>query len=332
MAEILAGEFKVNDTNENSRGGTERLTRELAEKLGKETLEDFQIVSSRVRDLAADKIRIFWAHDLPGDPESNFLKDKNLMNRFHLYVFVSNWQMQGYMQQYGIPWSKCVVIRNAIDPIPEHVKPDPKDGINIIYHTTPHRGLNILTAVFDKLCEKHDNINLDVYSSFNLYGWGERDEQYKPVFDKLEEMPRATSHGAVDHATVREALQKSHIFAYPSIWPETSCLSLMEAMSARNMCIHSNYAALPETAACWTEMYQMHEDQSGHANIMYNMLDGVITNYDNLKTRADSQASYANIFYTWEARLNEWRAVLEMLKANIKDRSIPKEQFNYSTN
>jgi len=117
MAEIRDGEFVRNETNENSMGGTERMTMELANRVDSDLLKDFQIVSSRVRDLQEDKIRVFWSHDLPGDPESEFLKDKNKQSQFHKFVFVSNWQMQGYMQAYGIPWSKCVVLRNAIDPI-----------------------------------------------------------------------------------------------------------------------------------------------------------------------------------------------------------------------
>ena len=31
--------------------------------------------------------------------------------------------------------------------------------------------------------QEYNNIELDVYSSFKIYGWEERDEQYKEVFD-----------------------------------------------------------------------------------------------------------------------------------------------------
>lgn len=331
MAQIIGGEFQLNETNQNSMGGTERLTQTLAERLGKDVLADFQIVSSRVRELDEDKIRIFWAHDLPGDPESEFLKNKNKFSQFHLYVFVSNWQMQAYLQQYQIPWSKCVVLQNAIDPIEKHDKPDHNEQLNLIYHTTPHRGLNIAAAVFDKLAEKHKNLHLDVYSSFKIYGWEERDEPYSEVFKRIDNHPQATNHGTVPNSEIREALKKSHIFGYPCVWPETSCMSLMEAMSARNLCVHSNFAALPETSANWTNTYQFQEDQSQHASAFYSMMDGIITNYDSFVTRTESAASYANIFYGWEQRLNEWRALLAMLKDGIEDRSFPKPAFHYST-
>ena len=60
-------------------------------------------------------------------------------------------------------------MKNAIDPIPYAEKP--KDRINLIYHTTPHRGLNIAVAAMKELAKLHgDKIHLDVYSSFEAYG------------------------------------------------------------------------------------------------------------------------------------------------------------------
>ena len=331
MAEIRDGVFVRNETNENSMGGTERMTMELAERVNKDLLKECQIVSSRVRELQEDKVRIFWAHDLPGDPESEFLKDKDEQEKFHKFVFVSNWQMQGYMQAYGIPWSKCVVLHNAIDPIEEHEKPDTKDGVNIVYTPTPHRGLQILIPVFQALCEKHDNIHLDVFSSFKLYGWEQRDEQFKDLFDKMDEHPHITNHGTVDNSVIRDTLKKSHIFAYPSIWAETSCLCLMEAMSAGLICIHSNYAALPETAANWNQMYQLHEDVNQHAGIFYNILDNAVTKAKENYQPNSSASSYSNVFYGWERRTHEWNAMLTSLIENTKDRSIQGKMFRYGT-
>ena len=330
MAEIRDGVYVVNETNEQSNGGTEILTRELAARADPELLKECQIISSRIRsDLQNDKIRIFWAHDLPNDPESHFLKDKNMQDKFHLFVFVSNWQMQAYIDAYQLPWSKCVVLLNAIDPIEEHEKP--KDVINLTYYSTPHRGLNILVPVFAKLAEKYDNIHLNVYSSFELYGWKQRDNDFLQLFDMINGHAHMTNHGTVGNHEIRSMLKESHILAYPSIWPETSCLCLMEAMSAGLVCVHSNYAALPETAANWTQMYQLHEDHAKHAGMFYNMLDSAIANYNEpvMQSRIAPMQSYANVFYTWEGRINQWNALLRSLIASVTDRSAPQEMFNY---
>jgi glycosyltransferase involved in cell wall biosynthesis len=333
MAEILNGKLVRNETNENAMGGTEILATKLSEVIDEDLLKEFQIVSSRVRELHDDKIRIFWAHDLPGDPESEFLKDKNNHDKFHKFVFVSNWQMMGYINRYQIPWSKCIVIHNAIEPIPEHTKPDPKEQVNLIYFSTPHRGLQLLVPVFNELCKKHDNIHLDVYSSFELYGWGQRDEPFKELFNAMEKNPKITSHGSVSNDEIREALQKAHILAYPSIWQETSCLTLMESMSAGLTCVHSNLGALFETASNWTMMYQYNEDPNQHAQHFYHMLDIAINNVSNLTMNSitESSKTYADVFYSWTRQKEEWNALLGSMLHNIKDRSIPSEKFNYNT-
>jgi UDP-glucose:(glucosyl)LPS alpha-1,2-glucosyltransferase len=332
MAEILNGEFIRNETNEKSMGGTEVLTMRLAERLDKEILDGVQIVSSRVRELQDDVIRIFWAHDLPGDPESEFIGTQHGQDKFHRFVFVSNWQMQGYIQRYNLPPSKCVVLRNFIDPIDEVEKTD--DRINLIYHTTPHRGLNILAPVFDKLCEKYDNIYLDVYSSFALYGWDVRDQDFKQVFETLEKNPRVTNHGTKSNDDIRAALQKSHIFAYPTTWKETSCLCLIEAMSAKNVCVHSNIGGIFETASHWTNMYQYQEDVQQHAAAFYNMLDLTIENYQQMYLNTGPSKVYTDAFYSWENRKSEWTALLGSLKHMVVDKSLPVDEgpmFNYKT-
>lgn len=331
MAEIINGEFIRNETNMKSMGGTERMTMELAERIDKELLKEFQIVSSRVKTpLNKDKIRIFWAHDLPGDPESEFIRNVNIRDQFHKYVFVSNWQMQQYIQQYDLPWSKCVVMHNAITPIEPHEKPSTEEGIRIVYTPTPHRGLNILLPVFESLAKKHENIHLDVFSSFGLYGWDQRDEDYKNLFDAIDAHPNMTNHGTVDNEVICDHLKKSHIFAYPSIWPETSCLCLMEAMSAGLLCVHSNYAALYETAGHWTHMYQYHEDVNRHAGLFHNVLDIAISNYSRMADRTGPMQGYINAFHNWDSRAAEWTSLLNALKHQIEDRSFPAEVFKYS--
>lgn len=315
-----------------ANGGTELMQRGLASKLNSELLNQVQIVASRVRDLDESKIRIWWAHDLPGDPESEFLKNGG-WKKFHKLVFVSNWQMQAYINHYNIPWSHCCVIKNAIEPFPEHQKPD--GPIRLIYFSTPHRGLQLLVPVFSKLAETNKDIVLDVFSSFELYGWGDRDESFKPLFDACREHPQINYHGSVSNDEIREALKQSHILAYPNIWPETSCLVLIESMAAGLDCVHPNYAALPETAANWTLMYQWNENPEAHANQFYYALQHAIdiNRTEEMVMKLKSQATYTNLFYGWNARINEWESLITSL-LNMP-RAIPedsKEYFTYRVN
>lgn len=325
--------FDVNEISAKSRGGTELMREGLEARLDSQLLEQFQIIPSRVRDLKEDKIRVLWLHDLPGDPESEHLKDGG-HEKFHALVFVSNWQCHQYIGYYNIPWSKCIVIENAITPIDQETITKPTDKVKLIYHTTPHRGLELLVPVFEKLCEKHDNIELDVYSSFKIYGWDERDQQFEKLFDKCREHPKINYHGTVPNEEVRKALAESHIFAYPSIWTETSCLSLMEAMSARCVCVHPNLGALYETASGATMMYQWNPVKHEHANAFYLALDMAISNINRPGT--EYMTNFArlsvDVRFNWEAVVPEWNGLLQALSngfPTVESRKFPSPTFQY---
>jgi UDP-glucose:(glucosyl)LPS alpha-1,2-glucosyltransferase len=109
--------MEKNELNKNARGGTELMQERLHSSIPKELLDQFQIIPSRVRDLDPDKKKILWLHDLPNDPESAHLADADLRKRFDKIVCVSDWQMQLYNLISGVPYSECVVIKNAIYPI-----------------------------------------------------------------------------------------------------------------------------------------------------------------------------------------------------------------------
>lgn len=315
VGESTPRKIETNELNVKARGGTELMQERLANSLPADFLNKFQIIPSRVRQIDPDKKAILWLHDLPNDPESQHLKDANLRKRFSKIVAVSDWQMQLYNIILGVPYSECIVLKNAIVPI--DIRDKKYDGtVRIIYHTTPHRGLELLVPVFEKLCERHDNIQLDVFSSFSIYGWEQRDEPYKALFERCKAHPKINYHGAVSNERIREELKKSHIFAYPSIWPETSCLAAIEAMSAKNVVVCPNYAALPETCANYANMYQWSEDHNQHATRFMAMLDITIEQIKEKgpdKFHLDLQKQYFDIQYNWEVRAEQWQALLTSL-------------------
>ena len=318
----------TDELSANAMGGSEIMKYGLRDRLGEAFIEPYQIIMSRARELDPTKHRIFWLQDLPEDPESEHLKDEG-WRKYHKIVYNSNWQMARYQAKYNIPFSRSTVLLNAIDPIQVNIGARQTKTIKLIYTSTPHRGLEILVPVFAKLCEKYDNIELDVFSSFKIYGWGQRDEQYKDLFEACKNHPKINYHGSVPNTVIREALCDAHIFAYPSIWLETSCIALMEAMSAGLLCVHPNYGALPETAANWTNMYNWHEDLNTHAQIFYNVLDVSIQSIiDGTQlNKLVHQMNYVDAFYSWKPRLVEWTSLLESVKHMPVEIEQPKKEM-----
>jgi glycosyltransferase involved in cell wall biosynthesis len=271
---IYKGEVIETELSKNSKGGTEMMRKRLLDNVDKELLKGYAIHLSRPREIYDDVKNILWCHDLAEDPENKILANGG-WQKFHHLVFVTAWQRDQYIAYFGIPYSKCSVIRNATE---KRYEPKEKDTstIRFIYHTTPHRGLQLLYPIFDALSQQFDNIHLDVYSSFHIYGWGQRDEPYNQLFAKIHEHPNMKYHGSVPNKQVLEALDHAHVFLYPNIWKETSCISLIEAIKSQVICIHPNYGALTETAGQATIMYDYNEDPTIHANVAYSVAKGLI--------------------------------------------------------
>ncbi|TDY25209.1 glycosyl transferase family 1 [Paraburkholderia sp. BL6665CI2N2] len=308
--------METNELSARALGGTEAMLAALHARLDPELARHFQIIPSRARQLAADRKRIFWLHDTPSEEEAKFLASPDNLARFDGLVCVSHYQACLYNLIPQVPYRKMVVLQNAIEPFGAY-RPRRGATIRLIYHTTPHRGLEILVPVFEHLAKVHPDIELDVFSSFNIYGWAQRDEPYRQLFDRCRAHPRIRYHGAQPNHVVRETLRDCDIFAYPSIWPETSCVAAIEALSSGCLVICPAYGALPETCANFASLYPFTEDRQSHAERFCLALDAAIRA---VKRRAHEDATarsfqvdYFNRFYSWDRRITEWNAYLRGL-------------------
>ena len=315
----------VNELNKHANGGTELITRRLYDLLEPEELDGIQIITSRVRELDPDAIRLYHLHDFPEDPEASHLKDASSRDRFDRLIFVSNWQYQLYQSVLGLPMSlQSRVIENGVDPIPFTKKSDPRTSpIKLIYTSTPHRGLEILVPVFEALSTAFDNIELHVFSSFDIYGWPERNIPYEPLFERCRQHPKIHYHGFQPQEVVRKAYEEAHIFAYPSIWPETSCRCLIEAMMAGCICVHPNFAALPDTSGGLTDWYDMDADKNAHAQAFYFQLAQIIHalqstdvwQSDGFTNRRALTSSVATMRFGWPNVIRKWKTLIAEVKS-----------------
>lgn len=327
--------FEENEISVNSQGGTESVKRGLAERLDPELIKDFQIICSRVRKIEEDKIRVYWLHDLPEDPETSHLQDHNSRRRFHKTVFCGNWQYSRYQNVLGIPYSiDDIVIETPIDPLPSVKKEF--DKIRLVYTSTPQRGLQILVPVFEELAKKYPNIHLDVFSSFKIYGWEEADKQYEPIYERIRKHPQMTYHGFAPNETVKEHLLKAHIHAYPSIWLECNSRSVIEAMSGGLLCVHPNFGGLVDTSGGLNFMYQGDENINTHANIFYSALDDAINKVqkEEVQNYLRLIKMYADSRYAWPKIVSQWSDLLLALKdqyPTVESRKIPSEKLIYNT-
>ena len=305
-----------------AQGGTELMAEALKLRLPDVLLKRFHIVKSRLTSASLSKTKpnIVWMHDLPQDPASAPLSKKKFRDTIAKFVFVSDWQKTAYESYFGkIFTNKAIVLKNAIEPFGksrQELSPDGK--LRLIYHTTPHRGLDILMHVFPRIyLAFKGKVLLDVYSSFSIYGWPQRDVPYEPLFKQCRQHPGCTYHGAVPNNEIRQALRLAHIYAYPSTWMETSCISAIEALSAGVTVVTSSLAALPETVGSFGFVYEYTQDKASHAVAFEKALTTVIATYWDKQSRhvRRVQQVYASKIFGWgssgfSGRADDWLRML----------------------
>jgi UDP-glucose:(glucosyl)LPS alpha-1,2-glucosyltransferase len=271
-------------------------------------------------NFSVEKANIHWQHQYHDQPSVLPIRDKNIQNRLDATVFVSYHQKHLYEQYHDFPKEKSVVIKNAIWPFEKVEKP--KGKINLIYTSTPFRGLNILLAAFALILHRRPDlrelVNLDVFSSMDLYGYP--DEQYSPMYEFAKQHPNINYHGVIRQEDLRPYLLNSHIFAYPCIFEETSCISAIEAMAAGAIPVVSDIGALPETCGDFgiyyspvsTDMYNNHRHNDHVAQYAY-LLEYMICEYLNNPPHdmIDRMTSHYNYFYNWEYRIQEWKGLFD---------------------
>ena len=151
-----------------SFGGSENQLRMLLKKLPDESFKNINLILNNAQHelIDKDKINVLWMHHFVNQEESKNLGSKDFVDKLDWIVFNSNWNFEKYVYQYKVPENKSVVIKNAIEEIDFVEKP--KNKINLIYHTTPWRGLANLLNIFKKL--NLEDVELNVCSSVTIYG------------------------------------------------------------------------------------------------------------------------------------------------------------------
>lgn len=235
----------------NNLGGTEVATKWFHKNVLSEmkNLKDFRCISIPGRphllhEVFEGKKNILWLHLTPDQVDDNglnVLKNTEFIETIHKIIVISNFHKKKTVAELGIDPSLVHVIEYPID---DSITFDMSKFKNvkkpkIIHGSQAIRGLEILLRVVDDFDE---DFELNIYNDFYP-------EQYDtPALDKMLKDKRITFYGKTPRVTVLDALSKSHIHAYPSIFDETSCLIQAEAMLAGNLCVYSNFGVLPETS------------------------------------------------------------------------------------
>ena len=307
---------KVNDDQtrpvsfNDSFGGSENQLRLLLKYLPDESFKNINLILNNANHdlIEKDKINILWMHHFVNQKEAQNLGSKDFVQKLDYIVFNSNWNFENHIYQFKIPKNKSVVIKNAIEKIDFEEKP--KDKINLIYHTTPWRGLALLLNVFKNLNLK--NVELNVCSSTIIYGKkfdSVLGKTYESIFNECKNTKNVNYFGFLDNKKIIQMLKKMHIFSYPSIWPETSCIAAIESMAAGCEVVTTNLGALSETCSSFGTFVNFDRNfdnlEKKYSEVLLNSIKNFWSNEN--QDKLILQSKRINATYSWNVRSVEWK-------------------------
>ena len=299
------------------RGGTELQFEYLKKYVDKDLLDQVQICTSVPEKipLSKDKINILWQKNSYDQGNlAPWFQDKSNHNKYDWYVFNSHWNYEKFRYFFDIPTDKSLVIKNGVDDIKPRDLDKKKDKIKLLFHPTPWRGLNVMLAAMQYI--KNPNIELDVYSSCEVYGEEFKkanDEHYQGLYDQAKELPNVNYIGYKPNEYIKEHLHEYDIFAYPNIWEETFCISAVEAMAAVLYIITTDHGALYETCAEFSTYIPY---QKSYTNLAKNFAYAIEASAKKLyepgvKKHLKMQIDYTNQYYSWVKQSNAWTIFLK---------------------
>ena len=293
-----------------SFGGSENQLRLLLKYLPDESFKNINLILNNANHdlIEKDRINILWMHHFVNQKEAQNLGSKDFVDKLDWIVFNSNWNFEKHVYQFKVPESKSVVIKNAIEKIDFQEKP--KDKINLIYHTTPWRGLVHLLKVFKNLNLK--NVELNICSSTKIYGKKFDDnlgKTYVNIFNECKNTKNVNYFGFIDNKKIIKLLKKMHIFTHPSIWPETSCIAAIESMAAGCEVVTTNLGALYETCSPFGTFVNFDRNFDNLEKRYSKVLSSSIKNYwsDGNQNKLKLQRETINATYSWDIRSVEWK-------------------------
>ena len=291
-------------------GGSENQLRLLLKYLPDEEFKNINLVlnNTDLKLLENDKINILWMQHFVNQEEAKNLGSKTYVDKLDFIVFNSHWNFEKFVYQFKVPENKCAVIKNAIEKIEHEEKP--KDKINLIYHTTPWRGLALLLKVFNNL--NIENVELNVCSSTTIYGKKFHDiygKKYEDLFNECQNTKNVNYLGFLPNEKIIKLLKKMHIYSYPSIWTETSCISAIESMGAGCEVVTTNLGALYETCSPFGTFVGFDRNFNNLEKKYSKLLYKTIKNYwsDKNQEKLKLQRETINSIYSWDVRSNEWK-------------------------
>lgn len=289
---------------------------------------NFPQFGPEIKQVLGKRTKLILWNQLADDQEAvACLKQKKYRKVFDGYVFVGNWQMDWHVKKFSVDPDKSIVLRNGISPkfeglfgISDDILKHKDKPPSLIYTSAPFRGLELLINLFPIIRKKVPGTTLKVFSSMKTYQTPADKEKkdYGALYDKCRNTRGIEYHASIPQGRLAKVLFKASVFAYPNIFPETSCIAAMEAMAAGCLIVSSESGGLPETTAGFASLIEIDGNLQKYSQDFIDQTVNSLRQFKNgdkeIKNKLFSQVAFVNRDYTWTKRAISWNDWLKSLK------------------
>jgi len=239
---FIIGTFEDKKNNINYEGiydGIEYIDYKYFSEFALSYVIDYLIISRFTSNLVYyDNIKnvYLWIHDVLPTIDSKSKCVQYHKEKFKYIIAISEWQKQNTVKTLNIPSNKIKVSRNAIYTSRFINKNIEKIPYRFIYSSYPDRGLVYLIEIIPKIKEK--------YPETTLYLFVKKDLIDNETLKMIESLDYVFLNGRVSQEELSNEFLKSDIWLYPTNFPETYCITALEAMASKCLVATVNYCGL----------------------------------------------------------------------------------------
>jgi len=305
------------DYNSQYFGGTESMARHFHRYLYSSTnkLKNYQCyIFPGNMPTAVDIINdpreiIMWGHVLTSQLLNDFkfyLSDPRWISKIKYIIAVSEWHKEQMMEELGLPEEKFFVIYNALDDMPkDYEKFKNVDKVKIIHTSSPYRGLEVL---LNSLKYVKEDFELNIFNEIIP-----EIEDESSIYYQTNKDPRVNFYGKTPKKIIKKFLNESHIYAYPTTYRETFCISLVEGLSSNCLSIFSDFGVMKEVSSGYGQMYPYIDNFEKHSHEFAKELKKGIELVKKGDLDLGDQASFINEKYSWKHFEERWKELNSLI-------------------
>lgn len=274
-------------------------------------------------DLPQHTLLALWTQSDIDQPAMHDLARRNTRRRWDRIVCVSDWHAGRLAEGLGVERERMHVLRNAIGPHFEAMFADEqtlaaaKTEARLVYTSTPFRGLDLLLDAMPAIRARHANATAAIFSSMQVYNVAPASDPFAELYARARGTAGVDYRGGVAQPELAAAMRAATMLAYPNTFPETSCITVMEALAAGAFVVTSQLGALPETAMGFGSLVP--DPPSGGARDIYlgrfaaavgDALDRWRDDRGGFAAARMEQVRAVNERCVWRVRAAEWEQAL----------------------